>query len=77
MEVSNLEVGTQSNDVIIQATAISFPRVVAIPHFLNDLFRISKDDDLIDVFLFDKVDSKEESNPFNFVIGFSTDLPRE
>ena len=58
-------------------TPISIPCIVVAPHFLNDLFRVSKYNDLVDVFLFYVVDSKEEREPFSFIIAFSTDPPRK
>ena len=57
MVIRNLKIGAHLNDAIMQATAIGSPTSMAIPHFLNYLFGVSKDDNPIDVFLLNKVDS--------------------
>ena len=77
MVVINLKARAHFDDSIMQATAIYFPISATIPHFLNYLFRVSENSDPDDVFFLDQINSKKESKPFGFVVGFSSNSPSE
>ena len=56
MIISGLKVGALLEDSFMQTTVVGCPASASIPHFLNYLFRVSKNNDLADVLFFNHFD---------------------